>query len=49
MKKRICEAAKVLRRRRRNDIGTRYYEGDQINEDELVGACRTHGRDGKYI
>jgi hypothetical protein len=26
-----------------------YYSGDQIKEDEMGGACSTHGRDEKCI
>jgi hypothetical protein len=25
------------------------YKGDQIKEDEMGGACGTHGRDEKFI
>jgi hypothetical protein len=28
---------------------TTYYYGDQIKEDEMGGACNTHGRDEKCI
>jgi len=26
-----------------------YYWGDQISEDEMDGACRTHGRHEKFV
>jgi hypothetical protein len=28
--------------------GTKYHYGDEIKEDEMIGACSMHGRDEKY-